>query len=99
HSLEEGVEDFIDRLLDERRGVVNDAIIQTGREPLAQFLHPGADRVGHVEGVRAGELEDAEARRRLAVEARGYVRVERRQLDAGNVVQADDRRGRDARVT
>ena len=57
------LEDLVDRLVDERRRVVDDRVVDVGREAALQLVHPRANRVGRVEGVGAGQLEDAPGRR------------------------------------
>ena len=87
------VEDLVDRLADERRGVVDDLVIQPVGEARLQLLHLGVDAVGGVQRVGAGQLVDRQRHRRLAVERAGLVVLLRPQLDAGHVAQPDDAGG------
>ena len=61
-GVAQGLEDFVDRFVDERRRVVDDGVVQVGRKVALQLVHPLADRLGGVERVGAGLLKDAPGR-------------------------------------
>src|SRR5262249_28456813 len=81
---------------DVRRGVVADGVVHPLGKALFQLLHFPADGVGDVEGVGAGELVDAEADRRFAVEPARLAVILGAALDPGHVPAADDARRRRA---
>ena len=56
--LENGLQHFVDRLRDEDRSVVNDVVLQPGRELLRHPCHLGLDARGGREGIGAGLLID-----------------------------------------
>ena len=87
HRLAERLQDFTDRHLDEARRVVRDRIGETFRETRRQLRDLGLDRLGDVERVRTGRQEDADERRRLAVDAADELVVLRAELDARDVGQ------------
>ena len=93
HRVAQGLEDLVDRLADEGRGVVDDLVVQPVREPLLELLHLGVDAVGGLEGVGAGKLKDRQRHRGLAVEGARLVVLLRAELDAGHVAQPDDADG------
>jgi hypothetical protein len=74
-GFEQGLDDVVDRLADERGGVVSDRVLEAVGELLLKLGHLGPDAVGHVEGVGAGELVDGESDGRVAVEGAGDVVV------------------------
>ena len=64
-------------------GVVDDGVVEALRETLLQLVHLGADRVGRVEGVGAGQLvRSPSAAAGLPSSVLVTVVVARRQLDA-----------------
>src|SRR5262249_30606588 len=63
---EHRLDDVLDRLLDERRGVVRHPIIDTLRELLLQLFSFLLDAVGDVERVGGGQLVDGQGHRRIA---------------------------------
>src|SRR3546814_18540623 len=79
---------FRSRLGDELGRVVDDVVVEAGREVLLQPLHGGDDLVGGGQRIGAGTLEDAERHRRLAVQVAVGDVLARAQLDAGAVLQA-----------
>ena len=91
HGLEECRDDGVDGGLDEGRGIIDDRVVEAGREALLQPLHLGDDGVRGGERVGAGALEDAEGGGRLVVEVGVQRVVLRAQLDAGDVAQARHR--------
>ena len=56
-----------DRLADERRGIVADLVLHPGRKPGFQLFEPPPHRLGDVERVAAGELEDVDSDGRVEV--------------------------------
>ena len=90
HGVAQRFENFVDRFLDEGRGVVNDCVIDAFRETIFQFVHLGADLMGSFQGVGAGQLIDRQRDRRFAVERAGLVVDQGAQFDAGDIAQADD---------
>ena len=73
-------------LVDEARGVVEDAGLEVLREPLRQARHFLLHPAGDGKRVRAGQLIDADVRRRIAVEKAERGVVARAQLDARDVL-------------
>ncbi len=88
--LEQGVEDLVHGLTDERRGVVDDGVLEPLGEALLELAHPRLDAVGDVQGVRPGELKDRQAHRRLAVQGQALVLVLGAQLGAADVLEIGD---------
>jgi hypothetical protein len=85
--LVQGLVDLMDRVLDEDRGVEWDRRGERRWEFLGQHRQALAHLRCHVEGVRAGRLEDRQARGRLAVEREDLAVGLRAELDAGDVAQ------------
>ena len=56
--LEEGVDDRLDRRLHRRRRVVDDLVVEVGREELLGVLHGLVDRLGGLQLVRPGQQVD-----------------------------------------
>jgi hypothetical protein len=56
------MEHLVHGFADKRRGIVDDAVAEPLREASFQLPHPGLDLVGGVQGVRAGQQKDGEAR-------------------------------------
>ena len=75
HRVAQGVEDLVDRLADEGRGVVDDLVIQAVGKARLQLLHLGVDAAGGVQGVGAGKLVDGQGHGRLAVQRAGSGRT------------------------
>ncbi len=90
HGITEGLEHLGNRLIDERRGVVNNRVIQTVGESALHLLHLRADVVRGLQRVGARQLIDRQRHRRLAVERAGLVVPLGTQLDLRHVGQADD---------
>ena len=82
---------LVDRCLDELGRVVDDRIVEAGREVLLQLLHRRLDRGRGGQRVRARPLEDDEGGRGLVVEIGVDRVVLRAELDAGDVAHAHDR--------
>ena len=80
--FDQRVNDAGDRLVDEHRRVVVDAIVDAFGKAALELLHLGADGLGRVERVGAGQLEDGQRDRWLAVEVAVDVVVLRAELDA-----------------
>ena len=85
NGFEQGVGDGIDRLAHEHRRVVDDAVVDAGREAGLQPLHRGVDVVGGLERVGAWPLEHADGDRRLVVEQASQRITARAELQAGDV--------------
>ena len=89
--LEQRVDHLVDRLADEERGVVDDAVLDAVGERLLQAFHRLAHLRRRLERVGAGELEDADRDRRLVVEqAAQRVACSSRARSRADVAQADD---------
>ena len=56
-GLVEGFENFVDRLIDERRRVVDDAVVDAGGEALLELSHFDLDGIGHLERIGTGQLK------------------------------------------
>src|SRR5439155_12658809 len=76
-----------DRLVDEHGRVVDDAVIDAGRESLLQLDHPRPQGLGGREGVGPGPLEDGDADGRTAVEEAVHVVIAGPALDPGDVLE------------
>ena len=85
--LEDGLGDGIDRLADELRRIVADGVFQPLGEVLRQLLHGCNHAVGGRERVRAGKLVDRERDRRVAPEIGVGGIIDRRKLDARDVLE------------
>ncbi len=90
-GVEERLENFADRLVDERRRVVDDGVVDAGRETVLQLLHPILDALGDIQGVGAGQLINRQRDRWPAVERAALVVGLGAQLDVGHVAQIDQR--------
>jgi len=90
HRVAERLEDLVDRLGDVGGGVVVDAVVEPLGKPLLEHRHLRLDPLGRGQGVRAGQLEYADAGRGVVVEIVGHVLALRAQLDAAHVAQARD---------
>ena len=77
----------IHRLLDEFGGIVDDRVIDAGREILLEPLHLLLDGFGRLQGVRAGTLKDAERRRNVVVEIGVERIILRAEFDARDIAQ------------
>src|SRR4029079_6489156 len=86
--LENGVVHLPDRSVDEARGIERDRVVHALRERRLQLLHAGADQVRHLERVRAGLQGGAHADGLLAVQLVRRVVVQRAELDARDVLEA-----------
>ena len=82
------------RLLNERSGVINNAIADSGRELGLELFHAGFDGVGDFEGVRTGQLVDRQRHRRFAVQRTCLVVGLGSELDPGYVLQVNERAAR-----
>ncbi len=83
------LEHLVDRFGDERRGVIDDVVIQAGREAPLQLDHLGLDQLGHVQGVGAGELVNGQGHGRPGVHSAGLVVALGGQLDLGDIPELD----------
>ena len=81
-------------LLDERRRVVHDAIINSDRELTLQFLHPFFNLSRRRQRVGSRQLENRQPHARQTVHFRDLVILQRTQFDAAHITQADDLAGR-----
>ncbi len=89
HGVAERHEDFVDRFVDEGRGVVDDLVVHALGEMRLELLHLGADQAGGLEGVGAGQLVHRQRHRGAAVERAGLVVGLGAEFDAGDVAHAD----------
>jgi hypothetical protein len=88
HGFEERVNDLVDALGDRQGRVERHQVLHVAREPLRQIGHRRFDPVGHVERVRAGNLEHGNDRRgRPVVPAHGVVE-HGSQFEARDVLEA-----------
>ncbi len=90
HGLEDGLDDLVDRLLDELGRVVDDVVVEARREPLPELLHGALDLGRGRQRVGAGQLEDAQGRGGAVVEIGVAQIVLGAELDAGDVADARD---------
>jgi hypothetical protein len=67
-----------------------EAIAQAPGKAGLQLAHLGLDAVAGVQGVRAGQQKDGEARRGLAVQPRELVLALGSQFDPGDVLEVSD---------
>ena len=71
-------------------GVERDAVLDVRRELLGQLIHPRADAVGGLEGVRARLQEDADTGDRLAIQHAELLVTLGTEFHAGDVLEAED---------
>ncbi len=88
HRLAQRLQHLADRHLDEARRVVRRRVLEALGEARRQLGHRRVDRLRHRERVGARRQEDADERRRLAVEAAHELVILRAQLDPRDVGQA-----------
>ena len=86
----QGPQDFVDIGADEIGRVIDDLVLQVGREAPRKLLHALLDRPRHGQRVGVRRLIDRERRRGLPVERRGVRVLLRRQLDAPDIADAHD---------
>jgi hypothetical protein len=84
------MEHLIHGFADERRGVVDDGVMEPNGEAGFQLPHLGLDAVGGSQGVRAGQQKDDNARRRLAVQPSERVLVSGPQVGPADVPEVGD---------
>ena len=89
-GFEQRVDDRHDGFAREQGRVVNDAVINTGREVLLEFLQLRPHRVGRVDGIRPRKLKDHERGGGLAAELRRNRVVARSQFDSRHILDARD---------
>ena len=85
---EQGLDDIPDTFPDEPRGVVGHAVIHARGEALLQLEHLLVDRVGGLESVCAGQLEDGHGDGRAAVVSHGGAVVRCGEFGAADVAEA-----------
>jgi hypothetical protein len=83
--FEQRLDHVADAGADKQRRVVGDRVLDALREALLQLLHLDVDRVGRVDRVGAGELEDRDADGGLVVVDRGRVVVGGVEQDVADV--------------
>ena len=88
--VDQGPADLVDRLANERRGVVDDGVIEPRRESFLQLFHLGPDEVCGLERIRTRPLVDRERDRRAAVEGTGLIISLSTEFDPGDVAEPDD---------
>ena len=71
-------------------GVERDAVLDVRRELLGQLIHPCANAVGGLEGVRASLQEDADAGDRLAIQHAELLIALGPEFHAGDILKAED---------
>jgi hypothetical protein len=89
-GLEQRHDDGADRLADEERRVVDDAVLDAVGERLLQAFHDLIDLRRGLERVRPGPLRHADRDRRLVVEQAAQRVQVGAELDAADVAQARD---------
>ena len=82
-----------DRLLDELGRIVDDGVLEPVGEVLGELVHGRLDRLRRRQRVRSRQLEDAERDGGIAIEIGVGRVVERRELDAGDILQPHHRVG------
>ena len=90
NGIEQRLSDLGNGFFDERRSVVNDAVVDARREMGPKLPHARFDRVGKFQSIRAGELVNGQRHRRLAVERAGLIVGLGAELDAGDVFQINE---------
>ncbi len=88
------LEHFVDRLVDKRRGVVDDRVVDPLRKAALEIFHLLPHLPRHLERVGAGQLVDRQRHGRLPVEPAGLIVALGAQLDAGHVLQPHESTGR-----
>ena len=89
HRIAQGVTNFHNGLRDERRGVVDDGIIETVRKARLELRHFVTDAASSFQGVGAGKLINGQRHGRLAVQGAGLIVRLGPQLNVGDVAEAD----------
>ena len=89
-GLPQRLVDLVDRVLDEDRRIVRNAVGQTGRKAARQILHFRRHDLGHVQRVGVRALIDRDAGGVLAVELEILRIGLRAQFDAGDVLDAHE---------
>ncbi|MCY1223649.1 hypothetical protein D9M72_357850 [compost metagenome] len=89
-GFEQGVDHRFDGAAHEDCRVIDDFVVHALGELLLQLGHAGAHRIGDVDGVGAGALEDRNRDRRLVVQQRTQGVLVGPQFDAGDVLQTRD---------
>src|SRR4029453_7363671 len=85
------VDDLVDGRGHEHRGIPEHLVFEVVREALLHLVHDLADVCGHVDGIGAGRLEDADRRGRRTVEAAVALLALGAEIGAGDVLDAHDR--------
>ncbi len=83
----------MNRLPNERRGVVADFVAHPFGKVLGELGDLGLDEIGGFQGVGVGQEEDGHVGRRKAVDARGGVQAFGGQLGAADVLEPDEGSG------
>ncbi len=91
HRLAQRDHHLADRDLDEKRGVVDDLLLEAGREALGELGHRRVHFLGDVERVRPGLQEDADQGGAAVVDAPHEAVVARGELDARDVRETQAR--------
>ncbi len=87
----QGLDHFLDRDLDEFRGVVRNGVCDAGREVLGQLCHLGVDCSSSAQRVGSWRQLHADEGRRFAVEAAGSRIRLTADFDTSNIAQTHDR--------
>ncbi|MCY1400589.1 hypothetical protein D9M71_156830 [compost metagenome] len=86
-GLEQRLHHGVDARLHGAGGVVDDTVIQPGRELGLQLLHGGLDAGGDVQGVGSRRLHDRQGHGRLLAQIGAHTILLGRQFDARHVAQ------------
>ena len=86
-GLKERMNDGINGLLDENRGVIGHRVIEAARKVLLQQFHRGANLLRETQGVGAGLLKDGNGHRGSVVEQRAEGEFTGTQFDARDVLE------------
>ena len=82
--------DFLDAYLDSPCGIEGNIVFEVFRKPFYQLIHRALHEFGHLEGIGSRHLVDHDGGGRNSVQAAEGVVLFHAELDAGDILKADD---------